>query len=271
MELARLMAWPEREGWNPGRYDYLAFYAQDHEGFWVAELDGQVVGMISAVRYGSSFGFIGLYIVKPEHRGRGIGMLLWNKALDQLKGRVIGLDGVVAQQANYAQSGFIWAYANQRFEGVRPMECSYSETHIRPLQSWSWDDIESVDLHHFGAPRTTFLRQWINNPASDSRGIVTATGLGGYGVIRPCSTGYKVGPLFALDSDDAQQILLALMSAVPAGSTVQIDVPLPNQEAVQLMSRLKFRAGFETARMYSGTPPTLPLHQIFGVTSFELG
>ncbi len=29
--------------------------------------------------------------------------------------------------------------------------------------------------------------------------------------------------------------------------------------------------GFETARMYTGPAPALPLRRIFGVTTFELG
>jgi hypothetical protein len=37
---------------------------------------------------------------------------MWNAAIAHAGPRVIGLDGVVAQQQNYARSGFKLAYAN---------------------------------------------------------------------------------------------------------------------------------------------------------------
>ena len=55
---------------------------------------------ISAVRYPEDFGFIGLYIVVPEQRGRGYGIQLWNAAMQRLAGCNIGLDGVIEQQEN---------------------------------------------------------------------------------------------------------------------------------------------------------------------------
>ena len=59
------------EGWNPGLHDAAAFFDADPEGFLVGILDGRPIGCISAVRYPDRFGFIGLYIVVPEHRGKG--------------------------------------------------------------------------------------------------------------------------------------------------------------------------------------------------------
>jgi hypothetical protein len=38
-----------------------------------------------------------------------------------------------------------------------------------------------------------------------------------------------------------------------------------------LASRNNMTAIFETARMYAGGSPDLPLRRLFGVTSFELG
>ncbi len=45
-------------------------------------------------------------------------MQIWNAALDYLKGRNIGLDGVIAQQENYQKVGFKLAYRNIRYQGV---------------------------------------------------------------------------------------------------------------------------------------------------------
>ena len=68
-------------------------------GFLIGELRDEPVGCISAVSYGGRYGFIGLYIVRPEYRGRGYGLRLWQAAMARLEGHNVGLDGVVAQQA----------------------------------------------------------------------------------------------------------------------------------------------------------------------------
>ena len=67
------------------------------------------------MRHGDGLGFIGFYIVVPERRGEGHGIALWRAGMERLAGRVIGLDGVVAQQGNYARSGFALAWNNARY------------------------------------------------------------------------------------------------------------------------------------------------------------
>src|SRR5215210_3934751 len=109
--------WAAQEGWNHGLYDYECFYAADPERFLLALHDGEPVASISVVRYGSDFGFLGLYIVRPDLRGRGYGYRLWQAGMAYLEGRTVGLDGVVAQQANYRCSGFSLAHRNIRYGG----------------------------------------------------------------------------------------------------------------------------------------------------------
>ena len=47
----------------------IAFTPANGQGFFLGELDGIAIGCVSAVRYGSGFGFLGLYIVKIPRAG----------------------------------------------------------------------------------------------------------------------------------------------------------------------------------------------------------
>ena len=123
-----------REGWNPGVYDAESFFAADPGAFLIGELQGEPVGCISAVSYAGRYGFVGLYIVRPEFRGHGHGMRLWEAAMVRLRGHNIGLDGVVAQQANYARSGFHLAHRNVQLPPV-PDKAHGSDARASPPQT----------------------------------------------------------------------------------------------------------------------------------------
>lgn len=100
---------------------------------------------------------------------------------------------------------------------------------------------------------------------------MNGSALAGYGVIRPARTGFKIGPLFADGPDLAEALYGALQARVPAGATLCLDVPEGNLAAVALAERHRLAVSFETARMYAGGAPALPLRRMFGVTTFELG
>lgn len=48
-------------------------------------------------------------------------------------------------------------------------------------------------------------------------------------------------------------------------------MPAPQAEAVALAHRHGLQPAFETARMYAGPAPALPMQRLFGITTFELG
>jgi Acetyltransferase (GNAT) domain/Acetyltransferase (GNAT) family len=266
-DLALALEWAAAEGWNPGLHDANCFYAADPEGFFLAELDGAPIGCVSAVRYGSGFGFLGLYIVKAEHRGQGFGLELWRAALDHLGDRVIGLDGVVAQQENYRKSSFRLAFRNIRQQGRGGGAAPPGLTHLAALPT---EEILRYDETAFPAPRTEFLRSWIGQPQAVALGVVDGRRLKGYGVLRACREGFKIGPLFADDDETAERLFAGLIARAP-GAPVFLDTPEANPGAVALAARHAMTPIFETARMYKNAAPQTQLDRCFGVTTFELG
>jgi hypothetical protein len=269
MELA--VDWAAAEGWNPGLHDANCFYAADPDGFLIGLLGEEPVATISVVKYGAAFGFVGFYIVARAHRGLGYGLKIWNTGLARLQGRTVGLDGVVDQQENYKKSGFVFAHRNIRYEGTRSAGAAAARRAIIPLSKLSFDDVSAYDQAFFPDARVRFLKCWISQTQGAALGSIQGGALVGYGVIRPCRSGYKVGPLFADRPEIAEDLFLALQEDIPSGAPIFLDTPAVNDAAVDLAKRHQMTAVFETARMYAGGHPDLPLDRIFGVTSFELG
>lgn len=260
--------WAAREGWNPGLDDAACFRAEDPDGFLMAVVDGEPAATISVVNYGGGFGFLGFYICRPDLRGRGIAYRLWLAGMARHGDRVVGLDGVVDQQDNYRKSGFILAFRNIRHSGI-PSVAAPADPRLIRVGPGLVDAVLAYDRAFFPAPREAFLRCWLGGPrvawALVEEGVVT-----GYGVIRAARDGAKIGPLFADDPERADLLFRRLVASMP-GVPVALDTPEPNADAVALATRHGLAPSFETARMYRGPAPELPLPRLFGITTFELG
>jgi hypothetical protein len=261
--------WAEREGWNPGVGDADCFHAADPEGFLMGSLGEEPVGCISVVRYGDRFGFLGFYIVRPELRGRGFGLRIWEAGMRRLEGRTVGLDGVIAQQENYRRSGFVLAHRNIRFGGAPRCERP-DDRRVAVVQSGSAQAIIDYDRAFFPADRSTFLRCWLRPERREAIALIENGIMRGYGVIRACRKGFKIGPLFA-EADAEADLLFRALAAHANGAPVFLDCPEPTRSATDLAVRYGLSPVFETARMYRGSAPNLPLGRIYGMTTFELG
>ncbi|MEU4165059.1 GNAT family N-acetyltransferase [Actinoplanes sp. NPDC026670] len=291
-----IAGWAVAEGWNPGDGDESAFHPADPGGFLVGRLDGQPITSISAIRYGTGHGFIGLYLTVPEFRGRGFGYRTWQAGMERLAGRNIGLDGVVAQQDNYRKSGFQQAWTTTRYQGVLGGLQRDSGIEVTDARSVGFGDLAAYDRRFFPAERDAFLALWITLPGR--RAVVARRGgtIVGFAARRPAGDVDRIGPLFA-DSPETAETLLAALSVpegvrptgteligggtallgggvVPPGGDdvpVMIDMPADHPVANQLAERAGLKAAWDTARMYTGGVPQIDRSGIYAVTSLELG
>lgn len=277
-EVDELVTWAAREGWNPGLHDAEAFWTTDPEAFIAAELDGEMIGGGAITSYGGEFGFMGFFIVRPEFRGRGFGNTLWEARRESLLGRLkpgasIGMDGVFTMQPYYAKGGFVFSHRDLRFQAdiphglVPPPE---SEEPIVQLSDVPIDQVLEYDRTCFPAPRSAFLRFWTSQPDALALGHVRDGTLRGYGVVRRCGKGCKVGPLFA-DNAQVAEALYAYLARFAEGGPLFLDVPENNPAAMELAKRHGMTEVFGCARLYLGPPPDIAHDRVFGVTTFELG
>lgn len=265
-DLALAVDWAAEEGWNPGLNDADCFYQADPDGFFLATVDNTPAGCIAAVAYDEQFGFVGLYLTRPNMRRYGVGMALLHAAKGYLGDRTIGADGVTNMVPKYLQIGFSPAHKNARYQGVGT---PYASSCANPVDL-SFAELEPYDRRFFPAPRSRFLQSWIQQQGGCFRVVKAGGRLVGHGLLRPCRNGFKIGPLFADTPEIADELYRSLASSA-VGSPLFLDIPVCNTAALELVHRYGMTMVFETERIYRGEPPALPLEQIYGITSFELG
>lgn len=264
-ELPLLIDWAAGEGWNPGLDDAPAFHAADPGGFLGLFLGTEMAAGISAVSYGPDFGFIGLYICRPNLRGQGLGRQVWDAGMARLGERCIGLDGVPAQEDNYRSMGFAVAYRTLRFSGQAPEAAPPAGTRIAPADP----GVAAYDAAVFPAPREAFLSAWISGPRV-ARMAIRDGRVVGYGAARKCLQGWKVGPLFADTLADGTALLAAL-GAATGSEELHLDVPDTGHGFGRWLEQAGFTQGFATARMYRNGVPAGDASRVLATTTLELG
>jgi GNAT superfamily N-acetyltransferase len=202
--VARLIDWAAAEGWNPGPDDAAAFHATDPEGFFLAFDGAEPVAGISVVNHSESFAFLGLYLCLPQWRGRRVAFALWQHALVHAGGRTVGLDGVPAQQSNYAKSGFVRTGETRRWTGV--IEGRESEA-LRPVAAGDLPALVALDAAANGIEKSRFLSRWLTDTATRRTLVLDRDGPQGFVTARICRSGIKIGPLVARDDADAVTLL----------------------------------------------------------------
>lgn len=287
---ATSLEWAKAEGWNPGLHDGAAFGAVDPEGWFAARDDSdEIITTLGVFRYDGSFGFIGLYITRPESRGQGIGRQVWALGREHLADvKCVGLDAVVEREATYATDGFVRSHETTRFVGaVRALQEALHHVLVSkagtdrqgPLYTYNASEVGGENLSKFEleqslfpAARADFLEEWIKQPESVALVLTDSTGdVQAWGQVRSVIDGMRIGPLFAQNLYQAQYLMSTLIEDMEPDSEIGIDVPKANTEAVSFMTSAGFTPVFTCVRMYLGEPVHLDLSKVFGNTTFELG
>lgn len=278
--------WARQEGFSPGVGDVGIYRQTDRQGLWVGWLGQQPVGCIAGVRYNTAYGFIGLFLVVPEQRGRGYGVQLWRQALQHLEDvPCIGLEAATERIEDYAGWGFAPASPTTRWRRDAPANRGPAAVPQAPgLERTDWcllqggeipeEAVQRFDAEREPSPRPHFLRQWLRHPAGTVLALLDRGGrCRGFGRIRPCllkdGEGWRIGPLVAAGPAAAGALLQGLLQRHPG--VVLIDAPSANGAAAPLLEQLGFAPQSRTLRMYRGSTPQASLADVYGLACLELG
>ncbi|MCA9086236.1 MAG: GNAT family N-acetyltransferase, partial [Planctomycetaceae bacterium] len=267
-------------GWNQLPGDWLRLLRYEPDGCFVAVVGNDVCGTVTTTTYDAAspdsprVAWIGMMLVHPDYRRRGIATALMQQAIEYLQQRsvhCIMLDATPAGEFVYAQLGFRRTGAFRRFrkpsddgknhrtpdvplpsefQAAQPSNLSRAGELKTFSGRFATADFrhQFMDVRAFGAKR----HLWLQRLAADSC-VVEADG--GFGMLRGGQEADYLGPIVALDELQAAEVIDALLSQT--GRSVFWDVPPGNQSAESLALHRGFEPIRELTRMCLGerNPP----------------
>jgi GNAT superfamily N-acetyltransferase len=257
-------------GWNQIRSHWDILLALAPDGVFAAEAEGRVRGTASAVNHGTRTGWIGMILVHPEFRGRGIATSLMSRCIEHLRGKgveSIKLDATDMGRPVYLKLGFkdertICRYAGKR--SLLPASCEG----VRAIAPDDWPMIARMDREAFDADRTRLLKLLHNE--GDSAVVVTGGKTRGYGFARRGFRASSIGPVVAADPHAARGLILHLLGKLPEGDVFWDFMP-DNTPCRELAESLGFTVARNLTRMYLGAMNPGQMKMIYAGAGFELG
>lgn len=259
----------EAAGWNQLPQDWLRLLHREPQGCFKATADGQLVGTVTTICYGTALAWIGMMLVHPTARRQGIGKQLMHAAIGVLQSRgirAIGLDATPAGRPLYEQLGFSVAAEWQRWKRTAAsatVQVTTSAAQSDTLNPAHHTPLRQLDTQAWGVERWS----WIESLLQQSQVAVTLGGgtqgggspggdtphagrQQGYGLLRAGRIASYLGPLVATDREVALQLSQQLL--VDEVDECLWDVPPANPAAVALAQQLNFQPVRDLYRMWLG-------------------
>lgn len=260
-------------GWNQLSRDWEIFLSLDPEGNRVCiNDDGNVIGTVTTIRYGDRFAWIGMVLVDPLQRRRGIGLGLLEQAQQVLKNeRCLKLDATPDGRQVYTRLGFEDEYGLSRLCATTINKNQLASSMASALTAADRESVRSFDLGIFGADRMQLLSWMLDGANEFAFKVVDGNQLRGYCFGR---SGFKyahIGPVVASDDDVAKSLISAALAHCN-GRPVILDVPHHHHSWRRWLESLGFSELRSFLRMFKGSNlfPGIPQNQ-YAILGPEFG
>jgi GNAT superfamily N-acetyltransferase len=242
-------------GWNQTPEDWARLLALAPDGVFGAFEAGRLVASSSVVAYGDALAWIGMMIVDPEHRRRGLGKRLLDAALASPAvppGATVGLDATDMGAPLYRTRGFVDVEPIDRWGGVLRPATSPEGAEVRAVEAADVAALAAWDAERTGTARSALVAHLLRTPSANGWLATRGGSVVGYAVVRPGHTHRHLGPLLA-DGAGAFDALLAAVAARLAGAAVFADV-LRGDAADAAFARAGLRVERRLTRMTLSRP-----------------
>lgn len=247
-----------REGWGHFTQDVERCWKLEPRGCFLAVIRGTPVGHVFSVTY-EKLGWIGLLIVDPRVRGRGVGSTLMEAAVRYLRQagcKSIRLEAVEKAVPLYKRFGFREEFGSLRFRGqLRSLVgLGHSASGIRKMRGTDVVYVAHFDARYFGADRLRVLRSLLaDNPslcyvAKEDGKVV------GYIMARRGEDGFWLGPWVCENIEQGRAVFDVLAKAVSGPDVVfRVGLPAVNAKGRDLLEKLGFQLTGRSVRMILGS------------------
>lgn len=254
----------EIAGWNQTLADWRRFMALEPNGCFVAEWNGTLAGTATTTCYGRDLAWIGMVLVHPDFRRRGLGKALLEHCIhylrDERKISCIKLDATPEGQMLYEKLGFHAEWSLKRWVGQ-----GGGHTESGPHDVVRETSL-ALDCRVFGADRSALLT------SLEQGGIASRVRDDhSFGLMRPGMRATYLGAISATTAESGKAIARELIHCAPP-TPLFWDLPDANGDATRLAGELGFEAKRDLLRMYLGDndSPGDPLG-MFGICEPGLG
>jgi GNAT superfamily N-acetyltransferase len=255
-------------GWNQTAADVRRLMALEPAGCFAAQVRDRVVGTATTTSYGSALAWVGMVLVHPAFRRRGVASALMDVALEYLRRRgviTVKLDATAAGRPVYERLGFVAEGRLERWSGQATPPGG-------AMSGGTWAEVAGIDRSAFGADRGQMLQSIVADTPYPM--CVQRDGSGrptGYALVRPGSRAGYVGPLIAGDLETAGGLLSAALARIATGP-VFIDVNTDFPGATDLLGRLGFTRQRELLCMRIGPDGAVGRSpRVFAIAGPEVG
>lgn len=255
-------------GWNQTLEDWRRFLALEPEGCFLAAWDGAASGTATTIVHGPELAWIGMVLVHPEFRRRGIGNALLRHCLDHLHQRGIRclkLDATPLGEPVYEGLGFCREWTLSRWErasepaGAANPTPGHDATASSPSRRTGLTasgmpplgTLEALDAAAFGIARGRLLQALVEQGVTTRFATGPDGGVAGFGMSRAGARARYLGPVIAA-SPVVGLALVADLLADHLGAPTFWDIPEPNTAAVNWAAAHGFTRQRPLTRMFLG-------------------
>ena len=257
----------EAAGWNQTEVDWRRLIKLEPGGCFAALENDQLVGTTTTTTYEDELAWIGMVLVDPPYRRRGIATGLIETALAYLDGKVAvtKLDATAEGIPVYEKFGFKTESVVERWRGNVKAQSIGQEDSTVDLNA-----LLALDGRAFNADRSRLLRYLIDDSrispvlVKDEHGSLT-----GYALARTGTRATYLGPAVTTDASQAENLLARSLAQLEGD--VYVDFSTECGLSSSLLADRGFVKERDLVRMSRGSRSVKTSPLVIGIAGPEIG
>ena len=270
-DIPAAMRLKEAAGWNQTEDDWRRLIRLEPAGCFAAIKDGELVGTTTTTIYKDDLAWVGMVLVDPQSRRRGIATRLMETALDYLRGKVatVKLDATPQGRLVYERFGFEVESMVERWGGRAESRSNDRTNETLNFQARS--ELLALDRLAFNADRSSLVESLIDDQLVPP--VLTRSGdgkLSGYALARRGTKAHYIGPVVATNPSDGERLLEKTLGRM-SGGRVYIDFNCECRTRTNVLADRGFVKERDLIRMSTGEPRKKTSPFVVAIAGPEIG